>query len=340
MSQSPESYAAPIRHDWSLAEILALLKQPFNDLLWQAQQVHRQHFDPNQVQLSSLLSIKTGSCPEDCAYCPQSAHHNTGLSKEKLLEVEKVLEQARAAKARGSERFCMGAAWRAPHQRDMPQLIAMVQGVKALGLESCMTLGMLSANQAQQLAQAGLDYYNHNLDTSPEYYSSIITTRTYADRLTTLAHVQEAGIKVCAGGIVGMGESLTDRAALLQQLANLSKQPDSVPLNQLVAVAGTPLEDTSPIDALEFVRLVAVARILMPKTYLRLSAGRSRMNEAEQTLCFMAGANSIFLGDKLLTTTNVDEQADQCLFDKLGINTQQPLYRNAMEQPRQAGIFA
>jgi len=308
------------RHDWSRAEILALFDLPFNDLLFRAQQVHRAHFDPNQVQVSTLLSIKTGACPEDCKYCPQSGHYDTGLDKEKLLEVEKVIEEARAAKANGSSRFCMGAAWRSPAEKDMPYVLHMVREVKKLGMETCMTLGMLDADKSKRLAEAGLDYYNHNLDTSPEYYGEIITTRTYADRLETLDYVRRAGMKVCSGGIVGMGETQNDRAGLLQQLANLNPHPDSVPINNLVKVEGTPLENEGELDAFDFLRTIAVARIVMPQSYVRLSAGRETMNEQMQALAFLAGANSIFYGDKLLTTPNPAAHKDQQLFEKLGIN--------------------
>ncbi|SEA20301.1 biotin synthase BioB [Alkalimonas amylolytica] len=312
-----------IRHDWSLAEVNALFALPFNDLLFQAQTVHRQHFTPNEVQVSTLLSIKTGACAEDCKYCPQSGHYNTGLERERLLEVEKVLRQAQAAKEKGATRFCMGAAWSNPKQRDMPYLIEMVRGVKAMGLETCMTLGMIDTEQAQSLASAGLDYYNHNLDTSPEFYGEIITTRTYQDRLDTLQHVRDAGMKVCCGGILGMGESANDRSALLMQLANLPEHPESVPINMLVKVQGTPLENVDDMDAFDFVRAIAVARIMMPASHVRLSAGRSRMNEQMQALCFFAGANSIFYGDKLLTTDNPEADADRQLFAKLGIRPEQ-----------------
>lgn len=309
-----------IRHNWTLADVNALFNLPFNDLLFQAQTVHRQHFDPNEVQVSTLLSIKTGACPEDCKYCPQSARYDTGLEKEKLLEVEKVLETARHAKATGSSRFCMGAAWRNPKDRDMPYLVKMIEGVKELGLETCMTLGMLSRDQALSLKQAGLDYYNHNLDTSPEYYGEIITTRTYQHRLDTLQNVRDAGMNVCSGGIVGMGESANDRSGLLMQLANLEKHPESVPINMLVKVEGTPLDALEDMEAFDFVRTIAVARIMMPKSYVRLSAGREAMNEQMQALCFMAGANSIFYGCKLLTTPNPETDQDMLLFKKLGIN--------------------
>ena len=312
-----------VRHDWTLAQVNALYALPFNDLLFQAQTVHRQHFKPNEVQVSTLLSIKTGACAEDCKYCPQSGHYNTGLERERLLEVEKVLTQAKAAKEKGASRFCMGAAWTNPKQRDMPYIIEMVQGVKAMGLETCMTLGMLTGEQAQTLAGAGLDYYNHNLDTSPEFYGEIITTRTYQDRLDTLSHVRDAGMKVCCGGILGMGESSNDRSALLMQLANLPEHPQSVPINMLVKVAGTPLENVDDLDAFEFIRTIAVARIMLPQSHVRLSAGRSRMNGQMQALCFFAGANSIFYGDKLLTTDNPEADADMQLFAKLGIQPEQ-----------------
>ncbi|MCD8523540.1 MAG: biotin synthase BioB [Saccharospirillaceae bacterium] len=316
-----------IRHDWTVQEVQALLNSPFNDLLFRAQTMHRRYFNPNEVQVSTLLSIKTGACPEDCAYCPQSARYDTGLEKEKLLEVQAVIEKARAAKAAGSDRFCMGAAWRSPRKRDMPYVLAMVKGVKELGLETCMTLGMLDEEQSQQLADAGLDYYNHNLDTSPEYYGEIITTRTYADRLRTLANVRNAGMKVCSGGILGMGESPQDRAGLLVQLANLPQHPDSVPINQLVKVAGTPLEGEQDLDPLDFVRVVAAARIMMPASHVRLSAGREHMSEEMQAMCFFAGANSIFYGECLLTTPNPSANKDQALFLKLGINSEHRVTR-------------
>ncbi|MFP5440617.1 MAG: biotin synthase BioB [Gammaproteobacteria bacterium] len=319
-SPAGASAGAAVRHDWSRGEIEALFRLPFNDLLFRAQTIHRANFDPNAVQVSTLLSIKTGACPEDCKYCSQSGHHSTGLEKEKLLEIEKVVAEARAAKEGGSSRFCMGAAWRSPREKDMPYVLEMVKQVKALGLETCMTLGMLSKEQTQQLAAAGLDYYNHNLDTSPEYYNQIITTRTYQDRLDTLAHVREAGMKVCSGGIIGMGETRNDRVGLLQSLANLPEHPDSVPINMLVKIAGTPLENVDDLDHLEFVRTIAVARILMPKSFVRLSAGREAMDDSTQALCFFAGANSIFYGCKLLTTTNPEMSEDQKLFRRLGIH--------------------
>lgn len=311
------------RFDWTSTEIAALFALPFNDLLFRAHTVHRQNFDANDVQVSTLLSIKTGSCPEDCKYCPQSAHYNTGLSKEKLLEINKVLEQAQEAKNAGATRFCMGAAWRSPTERDMPAVLAMVRKVKALGLETCMTLGMLKNQQAEALAAAGLDYYNHNLDTSAEFYGEIISTRTYDDRLATLAQVRKAGMKICSGGILGMGEQVSDRVGLLQQLASLQPHPESVPLNMLVKVAGTPMADLEALEPLEFIRVIAVARILMPTSRVRLSAGREKLDTTAQAMAFFAGANSIFYGDKLLTTGNPEAQQDQALFHQLGINMQQ-----------------
>ncbi len=314
-----------IRHDWQRDEVQALFDLPFNDLLFQAQSVHRQHFNPNEVQVSTLLSIKTGSCPEDCKYCPQSAHYNTGLEKQRLMEVEAVLNKAAEAKAKGSSRFCMGAAWKNPNKRDMPYVLEMVKGVKAMGLETCMTLGMLNEDQAQELAEAGLDYYNHNLDTSPEFYDKIITTRTYEDRLDTLQHVRDSGMKICSGGIVGMGENQNDRIGLLTQLANLPVQPESVPINMLVKVKGTPLEDVNDLDPFEFVRCIAVARILMPKSHVRLSAGREAMSDEMQAMCFMAGANSIFYGECLLTTPNPEAHKDMQLFKRLGLRPEQAI---------------
>ena len=309
-----------IRHDWVLSEVMDIFQLPFNDLIFKAQTIHRQYFDANKVQVSTLLSIKTGACPEDCKYCPQSIHHDTGLEKEKLLEVQRVVEEAKAAKAVGATRFCMGAAWKHPTNRDMPYLLEMVKGVKALGMETCMTLGQLSQLQAYALADAGLDFYNHNLDTSPEFYQQIITTRTYSERLQTLAYVREAGIKICSGGILGMGETLRDRANLLIQLANLDEHPESVPINNLVKVKGTPLANEKNIEPFDFIRMLAVARIMMPKSYIRLSAGREQMNEQMQALAFLAGANSIFYGDKLLTTSNPQVDKDNALFFKLGIS--------------------
>lgn len=323
-----------VRHDWQYDEVKALFDLPFNDLLFQAQVVHRQNFDPNTVQVSTLMSIKTGACPEDCAYCPQSNRYDTGLEKEQLAEVNKVLAEAKAAKDAGATRFCMGAAWRSPKKKDMAPLLAMVEGVKELELEACMTLGMLKPEQAQALADAGLDYYNHNLDTSPEYYKDIITTRTYADRLETLSNVRDAGIKVCCGGIVGMGESDDDRVGLLLQLANMPEHPESVPINMLVKVEGTPLDAQSDMDPFEFVRMIAVARILMPKSQVRLSAGREEMNDQMQAMTFMAGANSIFYGEKLLTTANPKANKDMELFARLGIKPEQ---RKVEHCPDEAG---
>lgn len=307
---------------WTIDKVKVLFNKPLLDLLYDAQKVHRQHFDPLEIQMSTLLSVKTGGCPEDSKYCSQSARYKTGLRAEKLLQVEKVLQSARTAKEAGSSRFCMGAAWSNPHERDMPYLEEMVRGVKALGLETCMTLGKLTDSQVERLANVGLDYYSHNLDTSPEYYGSIITTRTYQDRLTTIDKVRAAGIKVCSGGILGLGESNLDRIGLLLQLANLSKAPESVPINMLVKVAGTPLEDSEPVDAFDYIRVIAVARIMMPTSYVRIAAGREKMNEQMQAMCFMAGANSIFYGCKLLTATNPDEDQDMKLIRKLGLKTQ------------------
>ncbi|MFC6674185.1 biotin synthase BioB [Marinobacterium aestuariivivens] len=312
-----------IRHDWTEDEVRALFELPFNDLLFRAQTVHRQYFNPNEVQVSTLLSIKTGACPEDCKYCPQSGHYNTGLEKERLMQVEKVLEKARAAKASGSTRFCMGAAWKHPAEKDMPYVLEMVKGVKALGLETCMTLGMLDQDKADRLAEAGLDYYNHNLDTSPEFYDKIITTRSYQDRLDTLHHVRESGMKICSGGILGMGETATDRIGLLRQLANLPQHPESVPINMLVKVKGTPLENAEDLDKLDFVRTIAVARIMMPASHVRLSAGREQMSDEMQAMTFFAGANSIFYGECLLTTPNPETHRDLQLFKRLGINPEQ-----------------
>lgn len=327
------SIAQAIRHDWNRSEVLALFNLPFSDLMFQAQVVHRKNFNPNEVQVSTLCSIKTGACPEDCKYCPQSARYDTGLEREKLLKVEKVVEEARAAKASGATRFCMGAAWRSPKNKDMPYVTRMVGEVKALGLETCMTLGMLDESQATELAGAGLDYYNHNLDTSPEYYGEVITTRTYQDRLETLSNVRDAGMKVCCGGIVGMGEKETDRAGLLQQLANMPAHPESVPINMLVRVEGTPLANEDDFDSFDFIRAVAVARILMPKSHVRLSAGREEMNEQMQSLAFLAGANSIFYGEKLLTTANPKANKDMQLFKRLGINTEKyEVHQNEEEQ--------
>jgi biotin synthase len=310
---------AEIRHDWTREQVQALFALPFNDLLFRAHTLHRQHFEPNTVQLSTLLSIKTGACPEDCGYCPQSVRYDTGLPKEPLLDVDAVITAAQDAKANGATRFCMGAAWRAPKDRDLEKVEAMVKEVKALGLETCLTLGMLKEDQAQRLADAGLDYYNHNLDTSPEFYGKIITTRTYEDRLNTLAHVRKAGMKTCCGGIVGMGEQPEDRAELLRQLATLPQHPESVPINNLVQVQGTPLHGGEALNAIEFVRTIAVARVLMPKSYVRLSAGRTEMSDEMQALCFFAGANSIFYGEKLLTTENPQNLRDRALLTRLGM---------------------
>ncbi len=312
--------ADDIRHDWTRAEVQALFDLPFMDLMFQAQQMHRRYHQPNTVQLSTLLSIKTGACPEDCAYCPQSVRFETGLAKEPLMEVRAVVEAAREAKAGGATRFCMGAAWRSPKDRDLDKVEAMVREVKSLGLETCVTLGMLKDHQAKRLADAGLDYYNHNLDTSPEYYEKIITTRTYEDRLQTLEHVRAAGVKVCSGGIVGMGEQQHDRSELIRQLATLPAHPDSVPINNLVQVEGTPLNGGDKLDPLDFVRTIAVARITMPRAAVRLSAGRTEMSDELQALCFMAGANSIFYGDKLLTTENPQNVRDRALIARLGMS--------------------
>ena len=313
----PES--GGLRFDWCREEIQALFELPFNDLLFRAQQVHRQHFDPNEVQVSTLLSIKTGGCPEDCGYCPQSVHHETAVEAEKLMDVEAVVEAARAAKQAGASRFCMGAAWRNPRGSNFERVLEMVERVREEGLETCMTLGMLDSEQAARLADSGLDYYNHNLDTSPEFYGEIISTRTYQDRLDTLGNVRKAGIHVCCGGIVGMGEGRADRVSLLEQLAKQKPHPESVPVNMLVHVEGTPLDNVEAIDPFEFIRTLAVARILMPASHVRLSAGREQMSDEMQALCFMAGANSIFYGEKLLTTGNPEADHDRRLFDRLGL---------------------
>ncbi|MGQ0741295.1 MAG: biotin synthase BioB [Alphaproteobacteria bacterium] len=312
-----------IRHDWSREEIRALFALPFSDLIYSAQSLHRKYFSANEVQVSTLLSIKTGGCPEDCAYCPQSARYHTGVKAQKIMALDEVLAEARNAKEAGASRFCMGAAWREPKDRDLDAVCAMVKGVKELGLETCATLGMLSAQQATRLKEAGLDYYNHNLDTSPEYYREIITTRVYQERLDTLAHVREAGIHVCCGGIIGMGESQEDRVGLIRALATLPEHPESVPINLLVQVEGTPLSGTPVLDQIEFVRTIAVARITMPKSVVRLSAGREEMTDEMQALCFLAGANSIFYGPKLLTTPNPATDHDMALFDRLGIRPMQ-----------------
>jgi biotin synthase len=309
-----------VRHDWSRAEIAGLFALSFPELLFRAQSVHRLSFDPNEVQISTLLSIKTGGCPEDCAYCPQSAAYETSLKAEKMMDVGAVLREARAAKEAGASRFCMGAAWRTPKDRDLDAVCAMVEGVKALGLESCVTLGMLTQPQAMRLKEAGLDYYNHNLDTSPEFYGEIITTRTYQDRLDTLAKVRDAGINVCCGGIVGMGEGPDDRVGMIHALATLPSHPESVPINMLVQVEGTPLSGASKIDSFDFVRTIAVARITMPKSMVRLSAGREDMSDETQALCLLAGANSIFFGPKLLTTANPAQDRDLALLSRLGMS--------------------
>ena len=308
-----------LRTDWDITEVEALFDLPFADLIYQAQSLHRQNFDPNAIQISTLLSIKTGACPEDCSYCSQSAQNDTSLAREKLLALDKVMSAAQEAKDSGVTRFCMGAAWRNPTDKSLDHVIEMIKGVKSLGLETCVTLGMLDQQQASRLKTAGLNYYNHNLDTSPEFYGEVITTRTYQDRLDTIGHVQEAGIHVCSGGILGMGETRHDRARLLQELANLSQHPDSVPINDLVQVKGTPLDGIDRLDSFEFIRTIAVARILMPKSYVRLSAGRTDMNDEMQSLCFLAGANSIFYGDRLLTTDNPVENHDDILIAKLGM---------------------
>jgi len=316
---APAPELRDVRHDWTREEIARLFALPFADLIFRAQTVHRRHFDANEVQISTLLSIKTGGCPEDCGYCSQSASHETGLKASKLMALDAVLADARAAKAAGATRFCMGAAWRSPKDKDLDAVCAMVEGVKALGMETCVTLGMLTPPQASRLKEAGLDYYNHNIDTSPEYYSEIITTRTFQDRLDTIAHVREAGISVCCGGIVGMGEEEQDRVGMLHALATLPVHPESVPINGLVKIKGTKLGDSENLDPIDFVRTVAVARITMPKSMVRLSAGRGEMSDEAQALCFLAGANSIFYGDKLLTTPNPEESHDHKLFAKLGV---------------------
>ncbi len=308
-----------IRHNWTVNEVKALFKKPFNDLIFEAQMLHREFFNPNQVQVSTLLSIKTGRCPEDCGYCPQSVRFKTKVETEALLPLDEVIEKAKQAKANGSSRFCMGAAWRSPKDKDLEPVIEMVKAVKSLGLETCVTLGMLNAEQSVRLKEAGLDYYNHNLDTSPEYYGDVITTRTYQDRLDTIMHVRDAGMNVCCGGILGMGEAEKDRYGLMQQLANQDHHPESVPINLLVKVEGTPLADSEELDPIEFVRAVAVARIMMPESHVRLSAGRENMSDEMQALCFLAGANSIFYGEKLLTTPNPSENTDKALFERLGI---------------------
>lgn len=312
--------AAADRTHWTGAEARAILDLPFMELLFRAQTVHRQHFDPNRVQLSRLLSIKTGGCPEDCGYCSQSARHGSGLSASKLVEVERVIAEARKARDAGATRYCMGAAWRSPKDRDMDQVVAMVEGVKALGMETCMTLGMLDAGQARRLRDAGLDYYNHNIDTSERHYPNVITTRSFADRLDTLAVVRDSGIKVCSGGILGLGEGRQDRVDMLVTLANLPEPPDSVPINMLIAIPGTPMQDAEAVDPIDFVRTIALARIMMPHSHVRLSAGRTGMSDEMQALCFFAGANSIFVGDTLLTADNPDEDRDMRLLSRLGMS--------------------
>ena len=311
------------RHDWTVEEIESLLDQPFNDLLFQAHSIHRQHFDPNRVQVSTLLSIKTGACPEDCGYCSQSARYETGLELERLMPLDEVITNAKQAKDKGATRFCMGAAWRNPTDKNLEKVMDMVTAVHDLGMETCVTLGMLDQQQAQRLKDAGLDYYNHNLDTSPEFYGNVITTRTYQDRLDTISHVRDAGINVCSGGILGMGESRRDRASMLCELATMEKHPESVPINMLVKIEGTPMFGNADMDHLEFIRTIAVARILMPESYVRLSAGRTDMLDETQALCFFAGANSIFYGDQLLTTDNPETDKDRQLFERLGINMEE-----------------
>lgn len=311
-----------VRNDWAREEIQALYEQPFLDLVFKAQQTHREHFDANTIQVSTLLSIKTGKCPEDCKYCSQSARYDSKLEAEKRIAVDKVISEAKEAIESGSSRFCMGAAWRNPHERDMPYVLEMVREVKALGLETCMTLGMLNQSQAERLHAAGLDYYNHNLDTSREYYSNIISTRTFDDRLTTIDFVRNSGMKVCSGGILGLGEHQNDRVGLLHELATLPIHPESVPINMLVPIEGTPLADVEKLDVTEWIRSIAVARIIMPKSYIRLSAGRESMSDSDQALAFMAGANSLFSGEKLLTTPNAGKGKDKILFEKLGINAE------------------
>ena len=320
---SPRRPLDLLRHDWTREEVRALFALPFPELIFRAAAVHRENFDPAEVQISTLLSIKTGGCPEDCAYCPQSAKFDTGVKAEKLMDIDAVLAEARAAKAGGASRFCMGAAWRAPKDRDLDKVCAMVEGVKSLGMETCVTLGMLTGEQARRLKDCGLDYYNHNLDTSPEFYGEIITTRTYQDRLDTLEYVRTAGIHVCCGGIVGMGEGLDDRIGMIATLAGLPVHPESVPINMLVQVEGTPLAGKAKLDAFDFVRTIAVARICMPASVVRLSAGREDMSEETQALCFIAGANSIFYGPKLLTTPNPGRDRDMALLDKLGLRPMQ-----------------
>ena len=338
----PDVGSAPaLRHDWSQTEVEALFALPFTELVQRAATVHARNFNPAEVQISTLLSVKTGGCPEDCSYCPQAQRYHTGVEATKLMDTDDVLERARAAKAAGASRFCMGAAWRSPKDRDIPKVAEMIRGVKALGLETCATLGMLSAPQADALKGAGLDYYNHNLDTAPDFYGDVITTRDYQDRLDTLTHVRDAGMKTCCGGIVGMGESRAQRAGLLRTLANLPAHPDSVPINRLVQVAGTPLAEKNTVaelDAFEFVRTIAVARIIMPKSMVRLSAGRETMGDELQALCFLAGANSIFHGEKLLTTGNPDVDHDAKLFERLGLRPMQLQEASSCSDTVHAGI--
>ncbi len=321
VAERPAAPSSSTRHLWQVAEVQALFELPFMDLVYRAQQVHRQHFDANAIQRSTLLSIKTGGCSEDCGYCSQSARYDTGLERERLLPIDEVLENARAAKAKGASRFCMGAAWRGPKDKDLEPVLEMVREVKKLGLQTCVTLGMLKEGQAEKLAEAGLDYYNHNLDTAPEFYGQVITTHSQQDRLDTLGEVRKAGINVCSGGIVGMGESRRARAALIAQLANMSTPPESVPINNLVPIPGTPMADAEPIDPFEFVRTIAAARITMPTSFVRLSAGRQQMSDEMQALCFLAGANSMFYGDRLLTTDNPGADRDEQLFERLGLKS-------------------
>jgi biotin synthase len=324
-----DSTSSTLRHDWQAEEVQALFAMSFNDLLFQAQTAHRDWFDPNAVQISTLLSVQTGGCPEDCGYCPQSVHNNAHVDVHALMPLQEVKDMASAAKSAGASRLCMGAAWRNPKPRDFQRVLEMVQAVKAEGLETCVTLGMLDDEQAVALKEAGLDYYNHNLDTSEQHYEQIITTRTYQDRLDTLQHVRDVGINVCSGGIIGLGEDVIDRAEMLRTLANMEQHPESVPVNQLVAVEGTPLADTEVVDPIEFIRTIAVARILMPASVVRLSAGREQMTDEMQALCFFAGANSIFYGEKLLTTPNPDADHDKALFEKLGLHSMQPAESNS-----------
>ena len=321
LTHSSVTSSSEVRHDWTVAEVQALLDLPFPELMFRAQTLHRATFDPTEIQISTLLSIKTGGCPEDCAYCPQSAKHEQGVKADKLMAVEAVLTEAKKAKAAGASRFCMGAAWRSPKERDLDTVCAMIEGVKQLGMETCVTLGMLDNAQAHKLHDAGLDYYNHNLDTSPEYYGEIISTRTYQERLDTLSNVRDAGINVCCGGIVGLGENESDRAGLITALATLPAHPESVPINLLVKVEGTPLAKADEVEPLDFVRMIAAARITMPKSRVRLAAGRENMSDETQALCFLAGANSIFYGERLLTTPNPQATRDRALLDKLGMHT-------------------